>query len=174
MRYSPPVDESAPRQSKRPRANPSVVEDEEDTSAAPSIPVTSKSQYLYSDKGAFSRIFKNSPMMGNKKLLYAAYSSASWRSMEATLNNWMYYSSNISLSDHLEPTQKTISDFVDWLFLSKKLKHSTVESYLSSVSTILKMKNHESPNFKNFCTKTLLKGGKNLESILDSPKSTRM
>ena len=35
------------------------------------------------------------------------------------------------------------------------------------------MKNHESPHFNNFCTKTLLKGGKNLESILDSPKSTR-
>ena len=134
MRYSPPVDESASRQSKRLRVNPSVG-DEEDTGAAPSIPVSSKSQYLYSDEGAFSRILKNSSMMGDKKLLYAAYSSASWRSMEAAWNNWMYYSSNISLSDHLEPMQKTISEFVGWLFASKKLKHSTIESYLSSVST---------------------------------------
>ena len=172
MRYTPPVDESAPPQNKRPRVDPSA-EDEEDTGVAPSIPVTTRFQYLYSDEGAFSRIFKDSPVMGSKNLMYAAYSTASWRSMEAAWNNWVFFNSSVSMSDHLAPTQKTVSDFVGWLFESKKLKHSTSESYLSSISTILKMKNRESPLFSSYYTKTLLKGGKNLESILDSPKSTR-
>ena len=49
------------------------------------------------------------------------------------------------------------------VLLNRKLKTSSVESYLSSVATILKLKNLKSDIFNNFVSNSILKGGKILE-----------
>ena len=53
------------------------------------------------------------------------------------------------------------------------LKTSSVESYLSSVATILKLKNLKSDIFNNFVSNSILKGGKILELKTLAFKPTR-
>ena len=60
-------------------------------------------------------------------------------------------------------SSKTGTKFVEWLILSKKLKISSIESYLSSVATILKLKGLNFDIFNSFIANTVLKGGKILE-----------
>ena len=123
MRYSPPEDEeTSPPRTKRARTTPEDAEAEEDTGVTPTIPTASKPQYIFSDDGAFSIIFKNSSLVGCKNLIYAANASASWRSMEAAWNNWFIFNSEVAKADIHEPSQHIVADFVNWLFTVKQVK----------------------------------------------------
>ena len=56
-----------------------------------------------------------------------------------------------------------IIKFTEWCYIHKKLKASTTRSYLSSISTALKMNNFDPTVCSNFITKQMLRGMENLE-----------
>ena len=110
-----------------------------------------------------SRIFGNSPPNGNDILISAAFSSASWRSMEAAWNCYKEFLLVSKLLLDKAPCQKVVSDLITWMSVAKKLKHSSIQSYLSSITTILKLKNVDCAAFTTYLTKTLCKGVKTIQ-----------
>ena len=111
----------------------------------------------------FNYIFGTSNIAGNASLISAAYSSASWRCMNTAWNIWKKFCSANNLNPNINQSSKTGTKFVEWLILTKKLKISSIESYLSSVATILKLKDLNFNIFDSFIANTVLKGGKILE-----------
>ena len=93
--------------------------------------------------------------------------------MEAAWNSFKLYS-HVSKCDIPYPMeQKFVNDYIFWLFSVRNLKYSSVESYLSSLSSIFRIKGFESQCFSNSVTKILIRGGKSLETNLSTPTPTR-
>ena len=67
---------------------------------------------IVSDNVYMSRIFGNSPPNGNDILISAAFSSASWRSMEAAWNCYKEFLLLSKLSLDKAPCQKVVSDLI--------------------------------------------------------------
>ena len=102
---------------------------------------SSCSKIADTDNFHFTNIFKNSDIAGNPKLISAAYSSASWRCMNSAWNIWISYCSSNSINPNSNLSSPVGARFIEWLYGNKKLKTSSIESYLSSISTVLKLKN---------------------------------
>ena len=124
---------------------------------------SSCSKIADTDNYHFANIFKNSDIAGNPKLISAAYSTASWRSMNSAWNIWILLCSSNSINPNSNLSSPIGARFIEWLYGNKKLKTSSIESYLSSISTVLKLKNLRSDIFDNFISNIMLKGGKMLE-----------
>jgi hypothetical protein len=67
----------------------------------------------------------------------------------------------------------SIEDFIVFAIREKKLKHSTIKSYISSFALYQNLKNLDSSNCYSFQTKMLLKGAKNLEFYNEIIKPSR-
>ena len=128
---------------------------------------------IMSDNVYMSRIFGNSPPNGNDILISAAFSSASWRSMEAAWNCYKEFLLVSKLLLDKAPCQKVVSDLITWMSVAKNLKHSSIQSYLSSITTILKLKNVDCAAFTTYLTKTLCKGVKTIQMLNCHDKQSR-
>jgi hypothetical protein len=97
-------------------------------------------------------------------MIIAAYSNSSWKRMESAVNS--FKECIPAASDFLfVPEQCHIDKFMWWLHNVKKLRFSTVSSYIASLSTIYKLKGQNCYVFNSFPTKTALKGIRNLDEI---------
>jgi hypothetical protein len=93
--------------------------------------------------------------------------------MEAAWNSFKQFSVHSKCKIPCPMNQKFVCDYIYWLFSVKNLKHSSVESYLSSLNSIYRIKGCVSSFFSNSVTKILVKGGKSHETIHSVPSPTR-
>ena len=121
----------------------------------------------------FNRIFGSSSNRQASEILCTAFSTASWRAMESAWNNMTLFSQDTRVAITYPLSQDFISNFIVWLMNVKQLKSSTIQSYLSSISSILKLKDLESPSITSYITKKLLKGSKNRQALTADPLPSR-
>ena len=156
---------------KRPRQDRS--QDTEDaTGVHTATPSSVLNKYSSVPTASLERIF-GGPTDNHFKLVSSAFSSATWKAMEAAWNNLLMYCKSSGQTIPMPLNQNFVNGFVDWLFSFKKLKHSSVQSYLSSIASILKLKGVDSPCLSSYTTSVLIKGGKNLEMLTDSHPMAR-
>jgi hypothetical protein len=123
------------------------------------------SLWKFSDKPSkfFSKNLLSFVPHEESELLSAAFSKNTWSCMQSALN---CYKECLSLSDqNISFSQSDISHFIHWCYYSRNLKHSTITSYLASLSSLCKIRKFSDEAFKSYTTKCLLKGVRNLESI---------
>jgi hypothetical protein len=63
------------------------------------------------------------------------------------------------------PEQAHLDKYIYWSYTVKKLRYTTINSYVSSLSTLYKLKGCNTYIFQSFPTKTALKGIRNLDEI---------
>ena len=70
-------------------------------------------------------------------------------------------------------SSKTVIDFTGWCKIAKKLKPSTIRSYISSIAMAHKLRNLDHSNCTNFISKQMLKGMENLDFYETRTKKSR-
>jgi hypothetical protein len=91
----------------------------------------------------------------------------------SALNCFCAYESSKNLVYNWPLSESVICDFVAHAILDRKLKNTTVKSYLASLAFYHKLRNMDSSNCSNFLACTMLKGAKNIELYTDILKQTR-
>jgi hypothetical protein len=113
----------------------------------------------------------NSLPNSDSNLIAGAFSKSSWACMQTAVRNFQECT-NCS-ADNLVFNQDNISKFIKWGFYEKKWRHSTIESYLASLSSICKLKHQNDQAFKSYYTKCLLRGTRNVEAIYIPPTTSK-
>jgi hypothetical protein len=107
------------------------------------------------------------------RLIAASASKSTWNkhaSAIACFRNFEIWAGK----KHAFPLFETsICEFIEFALKIKGLKHSTVQSYLSSLLFFHKLRKLDESGFTSFIVKTMLKGAKNLEFYTDLTKPTR-
>ena len=106
-------------------------------------------------------------------LLQAAFSQSTWQRHESAVNCFRAFEHSSSSSFPFPLSHNTLCSFASWACLTKKLKSSTVETYLSSLKTIHSLNNLDSSGFENFVLKNIIRGKENMEIYADQVKGTR-
>ena len=104
-------------------------------------------------------------------LIAAAYATPTWKKHEAAVNSFNTFECN-SKSDWPLSIDK-LAEYVTWALQERKLKASTVESYLSSLKSIHNLRSLPTVNFDSPYLATLIRGGQNLEIYSTETKHTR-
>jgi hypothetical protein len=102
-------------------------------------------------------------------LLIAAYSQSYWKTMESAFNALQ---TCFGFKTIVVPTQAQVLDFISWGYNEKNWKHATVNSYISCLNTLFKLKNENTNVFSSYITKTALKGVRSLDEINVNCKRT--
>jgi len=98
-----------------------------------------------------------------QSLISASRSSSAWNKNATAVNCFKDFDLQ-SPNNHVWPlSDASISEFITWAVMSKKLKSATVKSYLSAISLAHKFANLDGSNCSGFMAATLLKGAENLE-----------
>ena len=82
-------------------------------------------------------------------LLQAVFSQSTWQRHESAVNCFRTFEHSSSSSFPFPLSHNTLCSFASWACLTKKLKSSTVETYLSSLKTIHFLNNLDSSGFAN-------------------------
>ena len=143
-----------------------------DSGATPPRLDPSLSKYSSNVPVQFIRIFGKNKFDSNINLIAAAFSQASWRSLEAAWNCFISFTVLKGFPSE-SINQLSASQFINFMLTEKNLKHSTAESYLSSLSTIFKLKGADCSCLHSYHSKILLKGGKILSSLEGIPTPSR-
>ncbi len=96
-------------------------------------------------------------------MINASYSTATWRIHQSALNCYIVFCRTSGIELNWPIKIEVVNVFTNWALTSKKLKASTVESYLKSLSLIHKLKGFPIDDCLNYVNTLLLKGAKNLE-----------
>jgi hypothetical protein len=70
-----------------------------------------------------------------------------------------------AMTKNFVPEQQHLDKYIWWAYTVKKLKFSTIDSYINSLATLYKLKGCNTYIFSSFPTKTALKGIRNLDEI---------
>jgi hypothetical protein len=103
-------------------------------------------------------------LAGTGFLKIAAYSNATWKRMESACNSFKECLSPL-VTKTFVPDQAHLDKYILWAYTVKKLRFATINSYVSSLSTLYKLKGCNTYIFQSFPTKTALKGIRNLDEI---------
>jgi hypothetical protein len=80
---------------------------------------------------------ENSPHQG---LVKAAYAEASWKKINSALNTYKIFCECKGLTFKLPIDSVTMSNFVSWAALEKKLSPDSIKSYMSNIKLVHKLK----------------------------------
>ena len=116
----------------------------------------------YSSCPSSSRLTAGFPAE-TQHLLEAAFCQATWRKHEAAFNCFKKFEDSTLSHTHWPIPINVLYSFTTWACNIKKLKSSTVESYLSSLKTIHSLRLLDCAAFDNFVLKSILRGKENLE-----------
>jgi len=108
-----------------------------------------------------------------KSLLSASLSSSAWNKNASALNCFRDFDSQSSNSHKWPLSEKSISDFITWAVISRKLKSSTVKSYLCAINMAHKYAGLDGSSCSSFLASALLKGAENLEFYRDLTSNAR-
>jgi hypothetical protein len=103
-------------------------------------------------------------------LLIAAYSQSYWKTMESAFNALQ---NCFNFKTIIVPSQAQVLEFISWGYKEKNWKYATVNSYISCLNTLFKLKNVNTNVFNSYTTKTALKGVRNLDEINANCKRIR-
>lgn len=101
--------------------------------------------------------------VGIQTLLQAAFSQSTWRKHEAALNCFKLYENTHPPSSSWPLNHTILCSFTVWACNERKLKSSSISSYLSSLKTIHSLQNLDCSAFDNFTLKSLIRGKENQE-----------
>jgi hypothetical protein len=110
---------------------------------------------------------------GIEKLISASTAQASWRKHSSAVSCFRKYEADKGLKFAWPMSRETVCDFVIWCIFVRKLKASTVKSYISSFEFIFKLNDWDTTVCSNFLVKQLVKGASNLNFYSDLSKSSR-
>jgi hypothetical protein len=108
---------------------------------------------------------------GPAKLVMAAYTTNTWRTMETACNNYQIYSKS-SIENRI--SQDQISGFIWWCYTERKLKYVTICTYISALGTFQKLLGSDHSFANSYLTKTILKGVRNAEATQVPKDSSRL
>jgi hypothetical protein len=94
---------------------------------------------------------ENTPHLG---LVKAAYAEASWKKISSALNAYKKYCICKKLPFELPIDRNTMSDFISWAALEKKLSPDSIKSYISNIKLIHKLKGLPTDGCSSFLCKT--------------------
>ena len=80
---------------------------------------------------------ESTPHLG---LVKAAYTEASWKKISSALNAYKKYCICKRLPFELPIDRNTMSDFISWAALERKLSPDSIKSYISNIKLIHKLK----------------------------------
>lgn len=106
-------------------------------------------------------------------IIAAAYAKSSWSKLNSAMNCVISYATFSNVVVSFPMSTDFLLNFASWAHHTRKLKANTINSYVSSIATIHKLRNVDDSNCHNFLTKTLINGVRNLEMYDTKPKSTR-
>jgi hypothetical protein len=132
-----------------------------------------KDRYSTAHSGATDVFIPSSIQHNTAALIRASLSTASWNKHISALNCFHEFESSKDLSCTWPLSENVVCDFVAYAILNRKLKSTTVKSYLSSLAFYHKLRNWESSACSNFLVCSMLKGAKNIELYTDITKQTR-
>jgi len=69
--------------------------------------------------------------------------------------------------------QENLNEYISWATLDRKLKNSTIVTYVASLSSVHQLFGFSGEIFSSFTTKALLRGSNNLSLTLHVPTHTR-
>ena len=107
------------------------------------------------------------------KLISAAYSQTTWKTYEAAYNSYVTFEIHRNTVTNWPLTQDNLNDYISWATLQKNLKHSTIVTYMASLSSIHQLFGYDGAIFSSFVTKAMLRGSNNLAPSLHTPTHTR-
>ena len=106
-------------------------------------------------------------------LLQMAFSRSTWQRHESAVNCFRLFEHSSSSSYPFPLSHTILCSFATWACLTKNLKSSTVETYISSLKTIHSLNNLDSSAFENFALKSIVRGKENMEIYANQIKGTR-
>ena len=113
---------------------------------------------------------ESTPHLG---LVKAAYAEASWKKISNALNAYKKYCICKRLPFELPIDRNTMSDFISWAALEKKLSPDSIKSYISNIKLIHKLKGLPTDGCSSFLCKTLIRGAENLHFYSNEKKEQK-
>ena len=107
------------------------------------------------------------------ELISAAFAAATWKKHEAAANSFIVFNHCTKSCCNWPLSENDIANYVTWAYNVKKLKSSTIESYLSSLKCIHALRSMTTSNFDTYYISSLLRGITNLEIYDTNSKSSR-
>jgi len=95
-------------------------------------------------------------------LINAAYTKSTWDKHRAAITCYQKFETSMGKIAQWPLNANNINEFCSWAISEKKLKHSTVESYISSIATLHKLKGMDYSACDNFICKLILRGAENM------------
>ena len=95
-------------------------------------------------------------------MINAAFTRNTWKKHSSALNCFKNYERYAGKNFEWPLDTLTVNNFCNWALSSKKLKPSTVEAYIDSLSLLHKMKNLDDGAMNNFVSKLMIRGAENL------------
>jgi hypothetical protein len=105
--------------------------------------------------------------------LNASAACATWKKHSAAVNCFRKFEQKKGVKFAWPMARETICDFVVWCISDRKLKPSTVQSYLSSFAFVYKLNGWDPSVCNDFLVKQMLKGASNLMFYSDLSKNAR-
>ena len=129
----------------------------------------------YSTTTASARKFlsPNAAPVQELELLSAAFAASTWKKHEAAINSFTLFSRCTNCHSTWPLSHNNIASYVTWAYNVKKLKSTTIESYLSSLKIVHALKQLPTKNFESVYINTMIRGIENLEIYEISAKATR-
>jgi hypothetical protein len=108
------------------------------------------------------------------KLIIASQSDSTWQKHMSAYNAFKKFNVDTGNKASWPASIETMKCFIVWCIFEKKLKHSTAESYVSSIQFLHKLQNLQCENFlQDRIVKNLLTGGENVFLLGNPPPSNR-
>jgi len=130
-------------------------------------------KYLNTDKLLSNNVDKLSEAM--EKLILHSSTSSTWKKHNSAWNSFDSFCKSTKTEFAMPIPVEKMRSYVTWAVTSKKLKPSTVESYISSLCTAHCLAGIECSSFmKDRCIQLLLKGAENVNMLENPSSKTRL
>jgi hypothetical protein len=124
---------------------------------------TKRNKYSIESTRASSIYIPDSIEHKHAALLKASLSTSSWNKHLSALHCFQEFQHYTGRQYSFPLDNKSVCDFVLFAVEKRKLKHSTVNAYLSSLAFYHRLRDLNSESCSNFLAKSMVKGAKNLE-----------
>jgi hypothetical protein len=122
------------------------------------------------DRNISEILGESTPHLG---LVKAAYAEASWKKINSALNAYKNFCLYKNVLFKLPIDHTSMSDFISWAALERKLSPDSIKSYISNIKLIHKLKGLPTDGCSSFLCKTLIRGAENLRFYSNEKKDQK-
>jgi hypothetical protein len=108
-----------------------------------------------------------------KCLMHASLSKSAWAKHTAAVSSFKEFERHASKSFSWPLSSDAVSGYIHWAVSNKKLKHTTVKSYMASLTFVHKLKGLDTKNCTGFIPTRLIQGAANLTFYKELTKGSR-